>query len=38
MTVVVRAGGGPEILSLGRYEDGYRKVDVECGTPPEAMP
>lgn len=27
MTVVVRPGGGPEILSLGRYEDEYRKVD-----------
>ena len=26
-TVVVRPGGGPEILSLGRYEDEYRKVD-----------
>lgn len=29
MTVVVRPGGGPEILSLGRYEDEYRKVDGE---------
>jgi hypothetical protein len=29
MTVVVRPGGGPEILSLGRYEDDYRKVDGE---------
>lgn len=27
MTVVVRPGGGPEILSLGRYEDEYRKAD-----------
>jgi hypothetical protein len=27
MTVVVRPGGGPEILSLGQYEDEYRKVD-----------
>ncbi len=26
MTVVNRPGGGPEILSLGRYEDEYRKV------------
>ncbi|MFO7287106.1 MAG: nuclear transport factor 2 family protein [Gammaproteobacteria bacterium] len=29
MTIVVRPGGGPEILSLGRYEDEYRKVDGE---------
>ena len=29
MTVVMRPGGGPEILSLGRYEDEYRKVDGE---------
>lgn len=29
MTVVVRPEGGPEILSLGRYEDEYRKVDGE---------
>lgn len=29
MTVVVRPGGGPEILSLGTYEDEYRKVDGE---------
>lgn len=29
MTVVVRPGGGPEILSLGRYQDEYRKVDGE---------
>lgn len=29
MTVVVRPGGGPEILSLGSYEDEYRKVDGE---------
>lgn len=28
-TVVVRPGGGPEILSLSRYEDEYRKVDGE---------
>jgi hypothetical protein len=27
MTVVMRPGGGPEIMSLGRYEDEYRKVD-----------
>jgi hypothetical protein len=27
MTIVMRPGGGPEILSLGRYEDEYRKVD-----------
>lgn len=29
MTVVMRPEGGPEILSLGRYEDEYRKVDGE---------
>src|SRR5690606_35319185 len=29
MTIVVRPGGGPEILSLGRDEDEYRKVDAE---------
>src|SRR5690606_18964836 len=29
MTIVMRPGGGPEILSLGRYEDEYRKVDGE---------
>lgn len=29
MTIVVRPGGGPEILSLSRYEDEYRKVDGE---------
>lgn len=29
MTVVVRPGGGPEILSLGTYEDEYRKVEGE---------
>jgi hypothetical protein len=29
MTLVMRPGGGPEILSLGRYEDEYRKVDDE---------
>lgn len=29
MTIVVRPGVGPEILSLGRYEDEYRKVDGE---------
>jgi hypothetical protein len=28
-TVVVRPGGGPEILSVSRYEDEYRKVDGE---------
>lgn len=26
-TIVMRPGGGPEIMSLGRYEDEYRKVD-----------
>lgn len=29
MTVVMRPDVGPEILSLGRYEDEYRKVDGE---------
>lgn len=29
MTVVMRPDVGPEILSLGRYEDAYRKVDGE---------
>lgn len=29
MTIVVRPEGGPEILSVGRYEDEYRKVDGE---------
>ena len=29
MTIVMRPEGGPEILSLGRYEDEYRKVDGE---------
>ena len=28
-TVVVRPGGGPEILSVSRYEDEYRKVNGE---------
>jgi hypothetical protein len=28
-TIVMRPGGGPEIMSLGRYEDEYRKVDGE---------
>lgn len=28
-TIVVRPGGGPEILSVSRYEDEYRKVNGE---------
>ena len=29
LTIVMRPDGGPEILSVGRYEDDYRKVDGE---------